>query len=79
VISTFPRNPQRGDCYDFNPETQTPSGSNLGSRSSLLSSSLPLREIARKLGYSSTQTLSRFIRQEFGTTPIELRRELQRA
>ena len=46
---------------------------------SLLSSSLPLKEIARKLGYSSTQTLSRFIRKEFGTTPIELRKELQRA
>ena len=45
---------------------------------SLLSSSLPLKEIAKKLGYSSTQTLSRFIRQEFGTTPIELRQELQR-
>jgi AraC-like DNA-binding protein len=46
---------------------------------SLLSSSLPLREIATKLGYSSTQTLSRFIREEVGTTPIELRKELQRA
>ena len=33
MISTFPRNPPRDDCYDFNPETQTPSGSNLGSRS----------------------------------------------
>lgn len=28
--------------------------------------------------YSSTQTLARFIRQEFGATPIELREELQR-
>lgn len=45
---------------------------------SLLSSPLPLKEIATKLGYSSTQTLSRFIRQEFGTTPTGLRKALQR-
>jgi methylphosphotriester-DNA--protein-cysteine methyltransferase len=45
---------------------------------SLLSSSLPLKEIATKLGYSTTQTLSRFIRQEFGATPIELREKLHR-
>ena|ERR1035441_8824075 len=45
---------------------------------SLLASSLPLTEIAKRLGYSSTQTLSRFVRQEFGTTPIGLREELQR-
>ena len=47
-----------------------------GLAASLLSSSLPLKEIARKLGYSSTQTLSRFVRQEFGTTPIDLRKRL---
>jgi AraC-like DNA-binding protein len=39
---------------------------------------LPLKEMAKKIGYSSTQTLSRFVRQEFGATPIELREELQR-
>jgi methylphosphotriester-DNA--protein-cysteine methyltransferase len=45
---------------------------------SLLAAPLPLKEIAKKLGYSSTQTLSRFVRQEFGKTPIELREDLQR-
>lgn len=33
MISTFPRFPQRDDCYDFNPEAHTPIGCNLGSRS----------------------------------------------
>ena len=47
MISTFPRNPPRDDCYDFNPEAQTPRGSNLGSRSSI---AIP-PDVARKLGY----------------------------
>jgi hypothetical protein len=46
---------------------------------SLLASSLPLKEIAEMLGYSSPQTPSRFIRQEFGATPISLREELKEA
>jgi hypothetical protein len=29
----FPRFPPRDDCYDFNLETHTPNGSDLGSRS----------------------------------------------
>jgi AraC-like DNA-binding protein len=45
---------------------------------SLLASDLPLRELSTRLGYSSTQALARFVRQEFGMTPIQLREELQR-
>ena len=40
---------------------------------SVFSSSLPLKEIPRQLGYSSTQTFSRFIRYEFGVAATALR------
>jgi hypothetical protein len=45
---------------------------------SLLASALPLKEIASRLGYSSTQTLARFVRSEFGTTATRLRESLRK-
>lgn len=41
--------------------------------SSLLATSLPVNEIARRLGYSSAQSLARFLRQEFGVTATTFR------
>jgi AraC-like DNA-binding protein len=42
----------------------------------LLGDSVPIREIARRLGFASAQTFARFIHREFGTTATVLRRRL---
>jgi len=43
----------------------------------LLAGEIPLKAIALLLGFSSTQTLARYLRREFGTTATALRRELR--
>ena len=40
----------------------------------LLAKDLPVGTIARRLGFSSAQSLARFLRREFGVTASELRR-----
>lgn len=44
----------------------------------LLSTRLPIAEVADRLGFSSSQTLARFVRKEFGSTPTQMRRWAQR-
>ena len=39
----------------------------------LLSSDLPVRTIAQRLGFASSQTFARFLRREFGATATALR------
>jgi len=41
-----------------------------------LADGVPIRDIARQLGFASAQTLARFIHREFGTTATVLRRRL---
>ena len=40
----------------------------------LLASDLPVRTVAHRLGFSSSQTLARFLRREFGMTARGIRR-----
>lgn len=42
----------------------------------LLGDRVPIREIARRLGFASAQTFARFVQREFGTTATALRRHL---
>ena len=42
----------------------------------LLVSRRPISEVARALGFASTQTFSRFVRREFGLTPTALHKAL---
>ena len=46
-MRTLPRFPPRDDCYDVNPETQTPIGSNLGSRSEWLNFGQQVRPVIK--------------------------------
>jgi AraC-like DNA-binding protein len=39
----------------------------------LLASDLPVRAIALRLGFASSQTFARFLRREFGATATALR------
>lgn len=43
---------------------------------SLLADGVPIRDIARRLGFASAQTFARFIHREFATTATTLRRRL---
>ncbi|MGE5345181.1 MAG: helix-turn-helix domain-containing protein [Acidithiobacillales bacterium] len=43
----------------------------------LLAGDAPLKTVALHLGFSSTQTLARYLRREFGTTATVLRKQLR--
>lgn len=43
----------------------------------LLSEEIPLKAIAPHLGFSSTQTLARYLRREFGSTATLLRKQIR--
>jgi AraC-like DNA-binding protein len=43
----------------------------------LLAGSVPLKAVALRLGFSSTQTLARYLRREFGATATALRNQLR--
>ncbi len=43
---------------------------------SLLADGVPIRDVARRLGFASAQTFARFVHREFGITATTLRRRL---